>query len=90
MDVTANGQFIVDLSSFTSGPVTSTLFITDAAANTATVTGTAFEVICFLAGTAIATPEGERAIETLAIGDLVLTAEGRAAPVRWVGRQTVA
>ena len=40
-------------------------------------------------GTLVATPDGERAIETLAIGDLVLTNEGRAMPVRWVGRQTV-
>ncbi len=45
--------------------------------------------VCFLAGTMIATPAGETPIESLAIGDLVLTAEGRAAPVRWVGVQTV-
>ena len=45
--------------------------------------------VCFLAGTGIATPAGETAIQALAIGDLVLTADGRAAPVRWVGVQTV-
>ena len=28
-------------------------------------------------------------VEALAIGDLVLTADGRVAPVRWVGVQTV-
>lgn len=43
---------------------------------------------CFAAGTMIATPEGERAVETLEIGDLVTTAEGKTAPVKWVGRQT--
>jgi hypothetical protein len=43
---------------------------------------------CFLAGTMIATPDGERAVETLASGDLVLTADGIAKPVRWVGRST--
>ena len=32
---------------------------------------------------------GEVAVETLAAGDLVLTAEGDAKPVRWLGRQTV-
>ncbi len=46
-------------------------------------------VICFYPGTMIATPQGERAVETLAIGDLVLTLEGEARPVRWMGRQTV-
>ncbi|WP_200306304.1 Hint domain-containing protein, partial [Paracraurococcus ruber] len=47
-------------------------------------------VICFYPGTRIRTPDGEAAVETLAIGDLVLTADGQARPVRWVGRQTVA
>ena len=46
-------------------------------------------LVCFLSGTLIATPEGERAVESLAIGDLVLTADGRAVPVKWVGRQRV-
>ena len=45
--------------------------------------------ICFYPGTLVATPSGEIAVETLKIGDLVLTAEGKVAPVRWVGRQTV-
>ena len=40
-------------------------------------------------GTRVATPLGEVAVETLKIGDLVTTAEGHAAPVRWIGRQTV-
>lgn len=44
---------------------------------------------CFLAGTMIATPEGERAVEDLAIGDLVLTSDGRAVLVKWMGRQTL-
>lgn len=44
---------------------------------------------CFLAGTLIATPAGTRSVESLAIGDLVLTADGRAVPVRWVGWRTV-
>ena len=44
---------------------------------------------CFLAGTRIATPSGERPVEALSIGDLVLGADGRARPVRWIGRQTV-
>jgi hypothetical protein len=45
--------------------------------------------VCFLAGTSIGTPAGETQVENLAVGDLVLTADGRAAPVKWVGIQTV-
>ena len=44
---------------------------------------------CFYPGTMIATPDGEKAVETLQAGDLVLTAEGKSAPVRWMGRATV-
>lgn len=44
---------------------------------------------CFLTGTMIATPDGERAVETLAAGDAVLTAQGHAVPVLWVGRKAV-
>jgi len=44
---------------------------------------------CFAEGTLIATPTGECAVEELRIGDLVATADGRAVPVRWVGRQSI-
>ncbi len=46
-------------------------------------------VLCFLGGTMIATPDGEAAIETLKAGDLILTADGRTVPVRWIGINTV-
>ena len=42
---------------------------------------------CFAAGTLIATPAGEVPVEALQIGDLVLTADGRAVPVLWIGRR---
>jgi hypothetical protein len=42
---------------------------------------------CFLAGTLIATPDGERPIESLQPGDLINTAEGPQ-PVRFLARST--
>ncbi|WP_298283778.1 Hint domain-containing protein [Acidocella sp.] len=50
---------------------------------------TGAEVTCFFPGTLIATPSGEVAVETLKSGDLVTLADGRAAPITWLGRQTV-
>jgi hypothetical protein len=45
--------------------------------------------LCFMAGTHIATPDGEVAVEALKAGDLVMTAAG-AKPVRWMGESHVA
>lgn len=45
---------------------------------------------CFAAGTFIATADGEVAVETLKIGDLVRTSDDRTVPVKWLGRQTLA
>lgn len=42
---------------------------------------------CFTAGCLIATPDGPVAVEDLAVGDLVLTADRGAQPIRWVGRR---
>lgn len=46
-------------------------------------------VVCFWEGVRIATPDGPAAVETLAVGDLVLTADGAPKPIRWLGRQTI-
>jgi Ca2+-binding RTX toxin-like protein len=48
-----------------------------------------FTAICFCAGTRILTPQGDIAVETLSIGDPVVTAGGQVVPVRWIGRNTV-
>jgi hypothetical protein len=47
----------------------------------------ATNVVCFLAGTLIATPTGERPIESLKPGDLITTTEGPQ-PVRFLARST--
>ncbi|WP_298284193.1 Hint domain-containing protein [Acidocella sp.] len=52
--------------------------------------GTGGYTICYCAGTLIATPNGEVAVETLRAGDLVLTMDGQALPVRWLGESRVA
>lgn len=46
-------------------------------------------ITCFAPGTAIKTPTGETAVETLKPGDLITTADGRTIAVAWIGRQTV-
>lgn len=49
----------------------------------------AFGPPCFTAGTLIAVPGGEVAVESLRPGDLVLTADHAAQTVRWIGRRRV-
>lgn len=45
---------------------------------------------CFTPGTLIKTPEGERPVESLKPGDLVLTVDNGAQPLLWVGQTKVA
>lgn len=52
--------------------------------------GTDITIPCFLAGTRLATPAGDVAVEQLAVGDLVLTAAGEARPVTWIGYRRIA
>ncbi len=44
---------------------------------------------CFAKGTLIATPLGNRRVESISTGDLVLTDTSVAVPVKWLGVQTV-
>lgn len=46
-------------------------------------------VTCYVAGTRIATPEGDRAIVDLSVGDLVVTRDHGAQTIRWIGKSTV-
>ncbi|MEM8788766.1 MAG: Hint domain-containing protein [Pseudomonadota bacterium] len=42
---------------------------------------------CFTPGTMIDTPEGAKEITELKVGDLVMTADRGAQPIRWIGRR---
>lgn len=44
-------------------------------------------IACFTPGTRILTDQGERVIETLAPGDMVLTRDNGWQPLRWIGRR---
>ena len=45
------------------------------------------DFVCFVVGSLILTPDGERRIETLKPGDAVITANGSAKQIRWIGRR---
>jgi hypothetical protein len=49
--------------------------------------GTLISVACFRHGTRLATPDGPRPVETLRIGDPVLTHGGAIRPIRWLGHR---
>lgn len=49
--------------------------------------GASDQVPCFCAGTLIETPQGAVAVQDLRPGDLVLTRDRGALPLRWVGRR---
>jgi len=45
--------------------------------------------VCFLEGTLISTSTGEKKVESLEEGDLIITEAGHEVAVKWMGRQTV-
>lgn len=67
-----------DSTSHTSPTIGSTTYATQDAA-----------ITCFAAGTMIATPTGERCVETLNIGDVITTAAGGTTKVLWLAQQTI-
>ena len=54
-----------------------------------TFDGGSMTYACFLKGTHIATPEGEKTVESLVAGDKVITASGGVATVKWLGHRTL-
>ena len=50
---------------------------------------TGISLVCYCTGTAIRTPCGDRAVEALRPGDLVVTASGETRPIKWIGHRLV-
>lgn len=74
-----------DGSVLTDGTITARTFV-----NTSTqfpVSG--FGPPCFVAGTRVAVPGGSARVEDLSVGDLVITQDNGARPLRWIGRRAV-
>ncbi len=69
---------------------TFTYTVSDGLGHTDTAFVTITSIPCFVAGTLIATPMGERVVESLRPGDLVMTHDDGPQPVRWVGQRRVA
>ncbi|UWQ80638.1 Hint domain-containing protein [Leisingera sp. S132] len=84
-----NGQLVlgsVNITDNTGGSLTGTATLLDGS----TVHFSGIEnIICFTAGTRIATSAGLRCIETLRTGDLVMTRDNGLQPVRWISQSTV-
>ena len=63
---------------------------TPATSNGDTILYSSFEdPACYVEGTSILTNRGEIAIETLQVGDTVITSSGREAFIRWVGHREI-
>ena len=71
------------------GEITTQGLINQFTAKAGNITDPPHTVPCFLPGTLVATPAGERMVEDLAAGDMVLTAREDAVPLKWVGRSVV-
>ena len=69
------------------GPFTDEHFVFSADGNGGTDITLAEGAACYLRGTHIRTEQGEEAIETLRIGDKVMTMSGVSRPIRWIGRR---
>ncbi|NVK13507.1 MAG: Hint domain-containing protein [Rhodobacteraceae bacterium] len=84
-----NGNLVlgsVNITDNTGGSLTGTATLLDGS----TVHFSGIEnIICFTAGTRIATSAGLRCIETLRPGDLVMTRDNGLQPVRWISQSTV-
>ena len=98
IDYNLDGDRSIDLSSAEQGyflaflgdtpPLDTPLYVNGIVDNSASIDLSSF-VPCFVAGTEIRTAKGPINIETLAVGDAILTAENKVEVLRWIGRRHV-
>ena len=81
-----NGTVVVDTLSMTGDYTGDTFNVTSTAGGSAISVA---QVVCYARGTRIRTPDGDVPVEQLALGQSVLTASGKTAPVVWVGRRRI-
>ncbi|MCE8525285.1 choice-of-anchor L domain-containing protein [Ruegeria pomeroyi] len=83
-----DGTFTIDSDGSEENSNSFSYEVTDSAGNTDTGFVTVKTTPCFVAGTPIRVPNGRVPVETLEIGDLVMTRDNGPQPLRWIGRTT--
>jgi len=81
-----NGTTVVDTLSMT-GDYTGDTFNVSSTSGGSQIS--VAQVVCYARGTRIRTPDGDVPVEQLAVGQSVLTASGKTAPVVWIGRRRI-
>jgi Ca2+-binding RTX toxin-like protein len=91
LDLSGLGPYVITYTSTDPNNLAGTITFYDVPGGTVvgTMQFSEFENIipCFTAGTTITTPSGPMLVEDLRVGDLVLTRDNGAQPIRWIGRR---
>ena len=87
--ITANGYQQATHNVVFDGTVTGVRFVVTPHYGGNEINSLSGTLTCFARGTDIATPNGVVAVQSLRIGDPVLTADGETRLIKWIGRQTV-